>query len=141
MSLGQSSESSSSESLRESSVFPEIRDWKRNIWLILRLYHLNLGTYLITNLGYIVEPNDVKNKEDAEEAVKDVVDRKHLDKLEKKAVAEWQSSALTDLSSINSGGVNDPGGEDTKAGVRPGEQKYNVGDVATLLKCWRAMEN
>ena len=38
--------------------------------------------YFICNFSNVVEPDDVKNKEDAEETVEDVVGRKHLDKLD-----------------------------------------------------------
>ena len=42
--------------------------------------------YFVCNFGDVVEPNNVKNKEDAEETVEDVVDRKHLDKLDMETI-------------------------------------------------------
>ena len=39
-------------------------------------------TYFISNFCDVVEPDYVKNKEDTEETVEDIVDREHLDKLE-----------------------------------------------------------
>ena len=41
-----------------------------------------MKAYIVCDFGNVVEPDDVKNKEDAEETVEDVVDRKHLDKLD-----------------------------------------------------------
>ena len=41
-----------------------------------------LKAYLVSNFGDVVEPDNVKNQEDAEETVEDVVGRKHLDKLD-----------------------------------------------------------
>ena len=37
-----------------------------------------LNAYFVRNFGDVVEPYDVQKKEDAEETVEDVVDRKHL---------------------------------------------------------------
>ena len=62
----------------------------------------------------------MKNKEDAEETVEDVVDRKHLDKLDMETSVLTTISDLIDLSSLNSCGVDDPCGEDTNTGVGPG---------------------
>jgi len=60
----------------------------------------------------------MEDKEDAEEAVEDVVDREHLDQ----------------LSGLSSRGVNDPGREDTKAGVGPCKHENDEGDVTTILE-------
>ena len=79
-----------------------------------------LKVYFVCNFGDVVEPDDVKNKEDAEETVEDVVDRKHLDKLDMENIVLTKISDLIDLSSLYSGGVDDPCGEDTNTGVGPG---------------------
>ena len=79
-----------------------------------------LKAYFVCNFGDVVEPDDVKHKEDAEETVEDVVDRKHLDKLDMENIVLTNISDFVDLSSLNSGGVDDPCGEDTNTGVGPG---------------------
>ena len=76
----------------------------------------------------------MKNKEDAEETVEDVVDRKHLDKLDMENIVLTKISDLIDLSSLYSVGVDDPCGEDTNTGVGPGYQENDKGDIATHLK-------
>jgi hypothetical protein len=76
--------------------------------------------YFVCNFGDVVEPDNVKNKEDAEETVEDVVDRKHLDKLDMENIVLTKISDILDLSSLYSGGVDDPCGEDTNTGVGPG---------------------
>ena len=83
-----------------------------------------LKAYLVSNFGDVVEPDNVKNQEDAEETVEDVVDRKHLDKLDMENIVLTKISDFIDLSSLYSGGVNDPCGEDTNTGVGPGEQEH-----------------
>ena len=79
-----------------------------------------LKAYLVSNFGDVVEPDNVKNQEDAEETVEDVVDRKHLDKLDMENIVLTKISDFIDLSSLYSGGVDDPCGEDTNTGVGPG---------------------
>ena len=79
-----------------------------------------LKAYLVSNFGDVVEPDNVKNQEDAEETVEDVVDRKHLDKLDMENIVLTKISDFIDLSSLYSGGVDDTCGEDTNTGVGPG---------------------
>ena len=98
------------------------------------IYEAKSKAYFISNFSNVVEPDNVKNKEDAEETVEDVVDRKHLDKLEKENIVLTKISDFIDLSSLYSGGVDDPCGEDTNTGVGPGNQENNKGDVTTHLK-------
>ena len=97
------------------------------------IYEAKSKAYFISNFSNVVEPDNVKNKEDAEETVEDVVDRKHLDKLDMENIVLTKISDLIDLSSLYSGGVDDPCGEDTNTCVGPGEQENNKGDFATHL--------
>ena len=59
------------------------------------IYIFQTDTYLIGHLGNVVEPDDVKNKEDTEETVENVVDREHLDKLGKVIVMVKAKRSLT----------------------------------------------
>ena len=66
----------------------------------------------------------MQNQKEGHQKVEDVVDREHLDQLQRDEKNYLQvEEEAENLSCFGGGWVNDPGREDTKTGVDPREHK------------------